>query len=97
MRTIKSTGNPEQDAKLIAEALNKDVSNVDSFAEAKKKAALNFSGKQIGNTMVNEPYQKGETLLVLADESAEKEKTAATVPEPTPVVDSFFNAEFKKK
>jgi hypothetical protein len=71
MRTLKSTGNAEQDAKLIADALkaqDASTSNNDTFEDAKRRSALSFSGKEAGNTLVSEPYQAGETLMVLPDE-----------------------------
>lgn len=70
MKAIKSTGNAEQDAKLIEEALGK--SNVESLDEATARAAKSSSGKHFGNILVTEPHQAGETLLVLRDGEEEK-------------------------
>jgi hypothetical protein len=67
MRTIKSTGNPEEDARLVAEALGQ--SNAESFDKARERAALSNSGKEAGNALVSTPHLEGETLLVLPDEN----------------------------
>lgn len=65
MKVIKSTGNAEEDAKLLAEASG--ISNQESLEEAKKRSVLSNSGKESGNSLVATPRQAGETLLVIRD------------------------------
>lgn len=65
MKVIKSTGNAEQDAKLVAEALGQ--SNAESFEKAKERAAKSNTGEHFGNALVAEPHLAGETLLVIRE------------------------------
>lgn len=95
MKVIKSTGNAEEDAKLVAEALGS--SNTDTFDEAKEKMQKSFRGKDSGNTLVSQPLKEGETLLVLPDakpattEFAKKEEPKGLVGREK----NFFDVEYK--
>jgi hypothetical protein len=65
MKVLKSTGNPEQDAKLLNEALG--ITNQESLEDAKKKSELSNSGKASGNALVSGTHTEGEVLAVIRD------------------------------
>ncbi len=79
MRRLISTGDAEQDAKLVSEELDKLglAKNVRTREEDEEAARKANSGEFNGNDLVNKPHSEGETLMVLPDEKTEDTQALA--------------------
>ncbi len=75
MRVIESTGNAEQDAKLVEEALGHVQPTLEE-AKAKEKKANEDCAKETKNAFVDQPRLKGQALLVLPDDEEEPKAAA---------------------